>query len=114
VNACKETLWNTYSATQQAYTGPVLTNVTAATVAGLEQQLQTDREATRVELDRFFDGILIQAKSPGFLAFVEGRDTAEALKAVKHIAAVFQRDLIDVPFALKYALTSDIESARAM
>jgi hypothetical protein len=114
VNACKATLWNTYHATQQAYTGPVLTTLTAATVAGLEQQLQTDREATRVELDRFFDGILIQAKSPGFLAFVEGRDTAEALKAVKHIAAVFQRDLIDVPFALKYALTSDIEATRAM
>jgi hypothetical protein len=80
ISACKEALWNTYRATEQAYTGPVLANLTAATIAGLEQQLQTDREATRVELDRFFDGILIQAKSPGFLPFVESRDRAEALK----------------------------------
>ena len=45
----------------------MLANLTAATIAGLEQQLQTDREVTRVELDRFFDGILIQAQSPGYL-----------------------------------------------
>jgi hypothetical protein len=113
ISACKEALWKTYQATYRAYTGPVLANLTAATIAGLEQQLQTDREATRVELDRFFDGILIQAQSPGFLAFIESRDSTEAVKAVKRVADVFQRELIDIPFAQKYALASDIEPNRA-
>jgi hypothetical protein len=83
IGACKEALWNTYQAIYRAYTGPVLANLTAATIAGLEQQLQTDREATRVALDRFFDGILIQAQSPGFLPFVESRDSRSCPSSVR-------------------------------
>ena len=88
--------------------------MTAAVTAGLEQQLKTDQKAAKIEIDRFLDGFLVQAGSPGYLDFAQSRDKAEALRAFKQVAAVFGRDLAEVPFITKYELTSDIPADRAL
>jgi hypothetical protein len=77
-------------------------------VAGLEQQLETDRRAARIEMDRYFRGMLVQARSPGYEQFVEGRNQKDALRGFQQVAAAFGEDLVDVPFGTKYELTSDI------
>ncbi len=114
VEATQKILWGSYEATVQAYKDAAfLRSLTEGLVAGLEQQLQTDREATRIELDRFFDGILVQVNSPGFETFLGSRDQEENLKAIKRVSAVFGREAVETPFYLKYALTSDIAADRA-
>ena len=90
-----------------------MAQLTEATVAGLEQQLETDRRAARIELDRYFRGILVQAKSPGFEQFVEGRSQEEALQGFQQVSAAFGEDLVDVQFATKYELTNDMGAEKA-
>jgi hypothetical protein len=107
-------MWASYYDLQQQYAAPdFIRGLTQATVAGLEQQLQTDRRATRIELDRFFDGFLAQARSPGYAEFIAGKNHEDMLKGFKMVAAAFGRDLIDVPYPLKYELVSDLGVERA-
>jgi len=65
-------------------------------MAALEQHLETDRKAARIELDRYFRGVLVQAKSPGFDQFVEGRNHEEAYQGFQQIAAVFGEEQVNV------------------
>ena len=58
--------------------------------------------------------LFVQAGSPGYLDFAQSRDKTEALRAFKQVAAVFGRDLAEVPFFTKYELTSDIPADRAL
>jgi hypothetical protein len=104
-----KTMWASYHDLQQKYAArDFIRGLAQATVAGLEQQLQTDRRATRIELDRFFDGFLVQAKSPGYAEFIAGKNLDDMVKGFKMVAAAFGRDLIDVPYPLKYELASDL------
>lgn len=114
LDAAKEALWASCHALQRALLNePALNALTATVVAGLEQQLQTDQKAAKVEIDKFLDGFLVQARSPGYLEFAQQRDRTEALRAFKQVALVFGRDLVEVPFLTKYGLTSDISAPRA-
>jgi hypothetical protein len=111
---CNKVLWQTYRDMNQKLTEPgYIRNITKATVAGLEQQLETDRRAARIEMDRYFRGMLVQARSPGFEQFVEGRSQQDAVKGFQRVAAAFGEDLVDVSFATKYELTSDITPEKA-
>jgi hypothetical protein len=106
---CNKVLWQSYHDMSRSLTDPgFMSNITKATVAGLEQQLETDRRAARIEMDRYFRGMLVQARSPGYEQFVEGRNQKDALRGFQQVAAAFGEDLVDVPFATKYELTSDI------
>jgi hypothetical protein len=111
-NALEESnkvLWQSYHDMSRSLTEPrFMHNITKATVADLEQRLETDRRAARIEMDRYFRGMLVQARSPGYEQFVEGRNQKDALKGFQQVAAAFGEDLVDVPFAIKYELTSDI------
>jgi hypothetical protein len=112
--ACNTVLRQSYDDMSAQYTGSdFMAQLTEATVAGLEQQLETDRRAARIELDRYFRGILIQAKSPGFEQFIEGRSQEEAFQGFQQVSAAFGEDLVDVPFATKYELTNDIGAEKA-
>ena len=98
----------------QMLTGEFLDDAAAAAVEGLEQQLQRDREAARTLLDDFFRGLMVQAQSPGYAAFVEGRDEEEGVRALKKVSAAFGTRLAaEVAFGLKYELASRIEAAPA-
>jgi hypothetical protein len=115
VEKCKEALWKSYRDTsEQLLSETSLRDMTAAVTAGLEQQLKTDQKAARIEIDRFIDGFLVQASSPGYLDFAQSRDRSEALRAFKQVVAVFGRDLAEIPFFTKYELTSDIPADRAL
>ena len=114
VQKCKDAVWKSYNDTsEQMLSGTLLHDMTAAVTAGLEQQLKTDQKAAKIEIDRFLDGFLVQAGSPGYLDFAQSRDKSEALRAFKQVATVFGRDLAEVPFITKYDLTSDIPADRA-
>jgi hypothetical protein len=115
VQKCKDAVWKSYNDTaEQMLSNASLYDMTAAVTAGLEQQLKTDQKAAKIEIDRFLDAFLVQAESPGYLDFAQSRDKAEALRAFKQVAAVFGRDLAEVPFLTKYELTSDIPADRAL
>jgi hypothetical protein len=115
VEKCKEAVWKSYTDTaEQLLSDTSLRDMTAAVAAGLEQQLKTDQKAAKIEIDRFLDAFLVQAESPGYLDFAQSRDKPEALRAFKQVAAVFGRDLADVPFLTKYDLTTDIPADRAL
>ena len=112
--ASNKTLRQSYDDFAAAYTAPqFMQDMTRAVVAGLEQQLEADRQAARTEMDRYFRGILVQAKSPGFAAFVQGRDEREASKGLQHVSAAFGDDFMDVPLTLKYELVHDIGVQKA-
>ena len=114
VQKCKDAVWKSYTDTSEKLLSDTsLRDMTAAVTAGLEQQLKTDQKAAKIEIDRFLDGFLVQAGSPGYLDFAQSRDKPEALRAFKQVAAVFGRDLAEVPFITKYDLTSDIPADRA-
>ena len=114
VQKCKDAVWKSYNDTsEQLLSDTSLRDMTAAVTAGLEQQLKTDQKAAKIEIDRFLDGFLVQAESPGYLDFAQSRDKPEALRAFKQVVAVFGRDLAEVPFITKYDLTSDIPADRA-
>jgi hypothetical protein len=115
VQKCKDAVLKSYTDTaEQLLSDTSLRDMTAAVTAGLEQQLKTDQKAAKIEIDRFLDGFLVQASSPGYFDFAQSRDKSEALRAFKQIVAVFGRDLADVPFFTKYDLTSDIPADRAL
>jgi hypothetical protein len=105
-------LWQSYDAFAKAYRDAI-PGATKAVVAGLEQQLEADRRAARIEMDRFFRGILVQAGSPGYETFVQGRDQQVALKGLQHVAATFGDDFVDIPIDMKYELVSDIGTQKA-
>jgi hypothetical protein len=112
--ACNEVLRQSYDEMSARYTGSeFMTQLTAATAAGLEQQLETDRRAARIELDRYFRGILVQAKSPGFEQFVEGRSHEDALHGYQQIAKVFGEEQVDVATHTKYEIINDIGEEKA-
>jgi hypothetical protein len=114
VQKCKDAVWKSYTDTsEQLLSDTSLRDMTAAVTAGLEQQLKTDQKAAKIEIDRFLDAFLVQAESPGYLDFAQSRDKPEALRAFKQVAAVFGRDLAEVPFFTKYELTTDIPVDRA-
>jgi hypothetical protein len=109
---CNKVLWQSYDAFGKAY-HDAIPGATAAVVAGLEQQLETDRRAARLEMDRFFRGVLVQAGSPGIDAFVQARGEQAAAQAVQQVAAAFGDDFVDIPIDLKYELVSDIGTQKA-
>jgi hypothetical protein len=112
--ACNKVLRQSYDDMHARYTGSdFMTQLAEATVAGLEQQLETDRRAARIELDRYFRGVLVQAKSPGFDQFVEGRSHEEALQGYNLVAAVFGEEQVGVDIDTKYALINDIGKEKA-
>ena len=84
---CKDAVWKSYTDTsEQLLSDTSLRDMTAAVTAGLEQQLKTDQKAAKIEIDRFLDGFLVQAGSPGYLDFAQSRDKPEALRAFKQVA----------------------------
>jgi hypothetical protein len=111
---CNKVLWQSYHDMSRSMTQPdFMRNITKATVAGLEQQLETDRRAARIEMDRYFRGMLVQARSPGFEQFVEGRNQQEAVKGFQQVSATFGDELVDVPMHVKYELANDIGPSKA-
>jgi hypothetical protein len=107
-------LWQSYHDMSRSLTeSGFMRNITKATVAGLEQQLETDRRAARIEMDRYFRGMLVQARSPGFEQFVEGRSQQEAVKGFQQVSATFGGELVDVPMHVKYELANDIGASKA-
>jgi hypothetical protein len=109
---CNKVLWQSYHSFAKAYRDSIPT-VTKAVVAGLEQQLEADRRAARIEMDRYFRGILVQAGSPGYEAFVQARGEQVALKGLQQVASAFGDDFVDVPIDVKYELVSDIGAQKA-
>jgi hypothetical protein len=112
--ASNKALWQSYDDISRELTQPAFVrDMTKATVAGLEQQLETDRRAARIEIDRYFRGMLVQARSPGFEQFIEGRSEEDALKGFQQVAAAFGDELVDVPMHVKYELANDIGVLKA-
>ena len=112
--ACNKVLRQSYDDMSARYTGSdFMAQLTEATVAGLEQQLETDRRATKIVLDRYFRGILVQAKSPGYEQFVEGRSHEEALQGYKQVAVVFGEEQVGVGIHTKYEIINDIGEEKA-
>jgi hypothetical protein len=109
---CSKVLWQSYNGFAKAYRDSIPA-ATKAVVAGLEQQLEADRRAARVEMDRYFRGILVQAGSPGYETFVQDRDQQVALKGLQQVAAAFGDDFVDIPIDVKYELVSDIGTQKA-
>jgi hypothetical protein len=109
---CNKVLWQSYDSFAKAYRDAI-PGATQAVVAGLEQQLETDRRAARIEMDRFFRGILVQAGSPGYEAFVRARGEQTAAQALQLVAAAFGDDFVDIPIDVKYELVSDIGTQKA-
>lgn len=109
---CNKVLWQSYHSFAKAYRDAIPA-ATKAVVAGLEQQLEADRRAARTEMDRYFRGILVQAGSPGYETFVQGRDQQVALKGLQQVAAAFGDDFVDIPIDIKYELVSDIGTQKA-
>jgi hypothetical protein len=109
---CNKVLWQSYHAFAKAY-HDAIPDATKAVVAGLEQQLETDRRAARTEMDRYFRGILVQAGSPGYETFVQGRNQQVALKSLQQVAAAFGDDFVDISIDVKYELVSDIGTQKA-
>jgi hypothetical protein len=109
---CNRVLWQSFDAFAQAYRDAI-PGATAAVVAGLEQQLEADRRAARIEMDRYFRGILVQAGSPGYDEFVQARGEQVASKGLQQAAAAFGDDFVDIPMDLKYELVSDLGTQRA-
>jgi hypothetical protein len=97
-----------------AYTSPqFIKDMTRAAMAGLEQQLEADRRAARAEMDRYFRGIMVQANSPGYEAWVQGRDERMASKGLEQVAAAFGDDFVDIAVSVKYELINDIGAQKA-
>jgi hypothetical protein len=109
---CNKVLWQSYHGFAKAYRDSIPA-ATQAVVAGLEQQLEADRRAARLEMDRYFRGILVQAGSPGSETFVQGRDQQVALKGLQQVAAAFGDDFVDIPIGVKYELVSDLGTQKA-
>jgi hypothetical protein len=109
---CNKVLWQFYHSFANTY-HDAIPAATKAVVAGLEQQLEADRRAARLEMDRYFRGILVQAGSPGYETFVQGRDQQVALKGLQQVAAAFGNDFVDIPIDIKYELVSDIGTQKA-
>jgi hypothetical protein len=109
----KALLQSYYDISQKLTEPAFVRNITKATVAGLEQQLETDRRAARIEIDRYFRGMLVHARSPGFEQFVEGRSEEDALKGFQQVSAAFGDELVDVPMHVKYELVNDIGASKA-
>jgi hypothetical protein len=105
-------LWQSYQNFAKVYRDAI-PGATQAVVAGLEQQLEADRRAARIEMDRFFRGVLVQARSPGYETFVQGRNEQEALKGLQQVAAAFGDDFVDIPIDVKYELVSDVGAQKA-
>jgi hypothetical protein len=90
------------------------TKLTAVAVAGMEQRLRADMAQVDAALDAFFVGILAQAQSPGYEAFLQHHSPEEGVRMVKKVSTVFGRHLVtEVPFGLKYQLASSLDAARA-
>jgi hypothetical protein len=109
---CNKVLWQSYGSFAKAYRDAI-PGATQAAVAGLEQQLEADRRAARIEMDRYFRGILVQAGSPGFDAFVGARGEQAAAQALRHVAAAFGDEFVEVPVDVKYELVSDVGAQKA-
>jgi hypothetical protein len=109
----KALLQSYYDISQKLTEPAFVRNITKATVAGLEQQLETDRRAARIEMDRYFRGMLVQARSPGFEEFVDSRKTRDAIKGFQQVSAAFGDELVDVPMHVKYELANDIGASKA-
>jgi hypothetical protein len=109
---CNKVLWQSYQYFAKAYRDAI-PGATQAVVAGLEQQLEADRRAARIEMDRYFRGVLVQAGSPGYEAFVRARGEQAAAQVLQHVAAAFGDDFVDIPIDAKYELVSDIGAQKA-
>jgi hypothetical protein len=109
---CNRVLWQSYDAFAKAY-HDAIPPATQAVVAGLEQQLEADRRAARIEMDRYFRGVLVQAGSPGYDEFARTHGEQVASKGVEHIAAAFGDDFVDIPIDVKYELVSDLGTQKA-
>jgi hypothetical protein len=109
---CNKVLWQSYDAFAKAYRDSIPT-ATKAVVAGLEQQLEADRRAAQIQMDRFFRGILVQAGSPGYDEFARTHGEQVASKGLERIAAAFGDDFVNIPIDVKYELVSDIGAQKA-
>ena len=104
-------LWQSYQNFAKVY-HDAIPSATKAVVAGLEQQLEADRRAARIEMDRYFRGILVQAGSPGYEALVQARGEHVAAQALRRVRSVGD-GFVDIPIDIKYELVSDIGAQKA-